>query len=126
MAALFTEIVIDSRDPKALAEFWAAVLDWPLTENSDHDGTIYWLSRTGKEQDGPLIVFVPNTEPKTVKNRIHLDVNPLGCTQAEELERLIGLGAVRADIGQGEVPWVVLRDPEDNEFCLLGRTIPIS
>jgi len=54
-------------------------------------------------------------------NRVHIDVNPHGCDQAEELERLLSIGAVRVDIGQGETPWVVLADPEGNEFCLLGR-----
>jgi hypothetical protein len=62
-------------------------------------------------------------EAKTVKNRVHIDVNPSGCDQAEELERLLGLGARPVDVGQGDVPWVVLADPEDNEFCLLGRRV---
>jgi hypothetical protein len=69
-------------------------------------------------------VFVPVPEAKTVKNRIHVDVNPLNCEPAEELERLLALGATKVDVGQGEdVPWVVLADPEGNEFCLLGRRI---
>jgi hypothetical protein len=55
-----------------------------------------------------------------VKNRIHLDVTPAGADQAEELERLLALGARRVDIGQGETPWVILADPEGNEFCLLS------
>jgi hypothetical protein len=58
-------------------------------------------------------------EPKSVKNRIHIDLNPTGCEQPEELERLLALGAKRIDIGQGEQTWVVLADPEGNEFCLL-------
>jgi glyoxalase superfamily protein len=66
---------------------------------------------------------VPVPEAKTVKNRVHIDVNPTGVDQAEELERLLSLGATRVDIGQGDVPWVVLADPEGNEFCLLARRI---
>jgi hypothetical protein len=59
-------------------------------------------------------------EAKTVKNRLHLDLRPVGGSHQAEVERLIGLGARPADIGQGEVPWVVLADPEGNEFCVLG------
>ena len=65
-------------------------------------------------------MFVTVPEGKTVKDRLHLDLRPVGCAHAEEVARLIGLGARRADIGQGEVPWVVLADPEGNEFCVLG------
>ena len=66
------------------------------------------------------LVFVPVPEPKTAKNRIHLDLaTQSGAHQAAEVERLRGLGAVRADIGQGDVPWTVLADPEGNEFCVL-------
>ena len=65
-------------------------------------------------------MFAAVPEGKTVKNRLHLDLRPVGLSHAVEVERLIGLGARRADIGQGEVPWVVLADPEGNEFCVLG------
>ena len=71
----------------------------------------------------PTIVFGPVPEPKTVKNRLHIDVNPVDCTRDEEVERLIGLGARRVDVGQGEVSWVVLADPEGNEFCVLSTTV---
>jgi hypothetical protein len=67
----------------------------------------------------PTLVFVRVPEGKAVKNRLHLDVRPTGPYE-EELQRLLGLGATRADVGQGSVPWVVLADPEGNEFCLLG------
>jgi hypothetical protein len=122
MASVFREIVIDCREPGVVGQFWADVLGWPLTSDDD-DGSC-WLSSTGEPwAPPPLLVFVPVDEPKTVKNRVHIDVNPSGCDQAEELERLLALGARRVDIGQGEVPWVVLADPEDNEFCLLGRRV---
>ena len=59
-------------------------------------------------------------EPKTVKNRVHLNLaSEYVAHQAAEVDRLLGLGATRADIGQGEVPWVVLADPEGNELCVL-------
>jgi predicted enzyme related to lactoylglutathione lyase len=121
VAALFTEIVVDSHDPRALARFWGEVLGWPVT---DDDRGLSWISESGDHTARPLIVFVPVPERKTVKNRLHLDVNPSGVDQAEELERLLALGATRADVGQtDDVPWVVLADPEGNEFCLLGRRV---
>lgn len=75
------------------------------------------------ETTGLALVFVPVPEPKVVKNRLHIDVSPVGCEQEEELDRLVSLGAVRADVSQGEQPWVVLADPEGNEFCLLQRRL---
>jgi hypothetical protein len=81
-----------------------------------------WISESGNPADGGLIlVFIKVPEAKTVKNRVHIDISPSGSDQAEETERLIALGAKRVDIGQGDVPWVVLADPEGNEFCLLRR-----
>src|SRR5207249_4385527 len=104
----------------ALGQFWSDVLGWPLVRD---DRGFCWISATGGF-DPPLLVFVPVPEQKSVKNRLHLDVNPSGCDQAEELERLLALGARRVDVGQGDdVPWVVLADPEGNEFCLLARRV---
>jgi predicted enzyme related to lactoylglutathione lyase len=120
MAASLTEIVIDCIDVERVAHFWSAVLDWPLQRTERGD---VWMSATGGYDARPFIVFEPVPEAKTVKNRIHLDVSPRGCDQAEELERLLSLGATRADVGQGDVPWIVLADPEGNEFCLLGRRV---
>ena len=120
MASVFREVVIDCIEPERVARFWADILDWPLTVEKDGE---CWLSATGSPTDPPLLVFVRVPEAKAVKNRIHLDVNPSGCDQAEELERLLSLGARQVDVGQGDVPWIVLADPEDNEFCLLGRRV---
>ena len=83
-----------------------------------------WLSSTGEPTaPPPLLVFVPVAEAKQVKNRVHIDINPSGCDQDEELRRLLNLGARRVDVGQGEAPWIVLADPEGNEFCLLARRV---
>ncbi|HSS09235.1 MAG TPA: VOC family protein, partial [Acidimicrobiales bacterium] len=71
----------------------------------------------------PTLVFVPVPDAKTVKNRLHIDLNPVGADQETELERLMALGARPVDIGQGEQSWVVLADPEGNEFCLLRRRL---
>ena len=120
MAASLTEIVIDCNDPERIAAFWCAVLDWPLQRT---DRGELWTSATGGYDARPFIVFEPVTETKSVKNRVHLDVSPRGADEAEELERLLAFGATRVDVGQGDVPWIVLADPEGNEFCLLGRRV---
>jgi predicted enzyme related to lactoylglutathione lyase len=121
VAARFTELVIDCDDPPRLAGFWSEVLGWPVV--ADPRG-FCWISSTGEPvAPEPLLVFVPVPEGKAVKNRIHVDVNPSGCDQEDELARLLALGARRVDVGQGEVPWVVLADPEGNEFCLLARRV---
>jgi predicted enzyme related to lactoylglutathione lyase len=120
MAAGLTEIVIDCNDPERVAQFWGAVLGWEVQRT---DGGELWMSATGGYDARPFLVFEPVPEPKTVKDRIHIDINPMGCEQAEELERLLALGATRVDVGQGDVKWIVLADPEGNEFCLLRRRI---
>ena len=119
MALQLTELVVDSHDPARLADFWAEVLGWTRTATYD-DPVVEIASPHG---DAPTLVFVPVAEAKRTKNRIHLDVNPAGSEQAEELTRLLALGATRVDIGQGEQNWVVLADPEGNEFCLLRRRV---
>jgi hypothetical protein len=120
MVSALTEINVDCSDPERVAGFWGAVLGWsPQRE----DGYL-WMSASGDSSVPDLkLVFVSVPEAKTVKNRVHIDVNPRGCDQDEEVQRLIGLGARRVDIGQGEVPWVVLADPEGNEFCVLRRRL---
>jgi Glyoxalase-like domain len=70
------------------------------------------------------LTFAHVPEGKTVKNRLHLDVNPTDREQDEEVRRLLDLGARRADVGQGAVSWVVLADPEGNEFCVLADRRP--
>lgn len=119
MAARFTELIVDAADPPALARWWAEVLGWRITEEDDEGVEI-------ADPGGalPTLVFSPNAEPKVGKNRLHIDVSPVGCDQEEELQRLLGLGAVPCDVGQGDdVSWVVLADPEGNELCLLRRTV---
>ncbi|WP_405809053.1 VOC family protein [Streptomyces sp. NBC_00210] len=107
------QIAVDADDLKGLARFWCQVLDWKVVYEADDEVVI------GADETAlPGIVFLPVPEPKTVKNRLHLDLTP--DDQAAEIERLLALGARRADVGQGEdVTWVVLADPEGNEFCVL-------
>ena len=127
MTSRFTEIIVDCHDPKLLAEFWRGVLAYDITDESEGLVEIAPgnadVQAHGPRPTAPAIVFVPVPEPKTVKDRLHIDVNPLGVTQEEEVERLIGLGATKIDIGQGDVSWVVMADPEGNEFCVLRTSI---
>jgi hypothetical protein len=118
MASRFTELIIDCSHPESLASFWAEVLGYRVTE-TDEDSVFL----EGPEGSGPGLLFTEVPEPKTVKNRLHIDVNPRDRDQAEEVERLIGLGARRIDIGQGEQTWVVMADPEGNEFCVLRTRV---
>ena len=121
MASVLREIVVDCEDPQRTAQFWADVLGWPVVQAEEG---CYWLSSTGEPwAPPPILVFVAVPERKTIKNRLHLDLNPSGCDQAEELARLLSLGAKRISVGEGEVPWIVLADPEGNEFCLLARRV---
>jgi hypothetical protein len=116
----FSELCIDARDAWALADWWAAVLDVEVKEKGEEAGMR--IAVVEPPDSVRQLVFIDVPEGKTVKNRLHIDLRPHGCDQAAELERLKGLGATEIDIGQGEQTWVVLADPEGNEFCLLrGR-----
>lgn len=122
MASVISQLVIDSADPHALAAWWREVLDWTYPWEAADDDVEVEIGPSDGSAANLLFLKVP--ELKTAKNRIHLDVRPPnGSNQAAELERLLALGATRADIGQGDdVPWHVLADPEGNEFCLLRNT----
>lgn len=121
-----TEIVVDCRDAVAQASFWSAALGYHVVYSQDGQIEIAaWeqepadLAEQVRRAPGvPTLVFVTVPEGKTVKNRLHLDVRPVGASHDAEVQRLISLGARPADVGQGSVPWVVLADPEGNEFCV--------
>ena len=116
MAALLREIIVDCNEPRPVADFWGQVLGWQV---QDDDGLL-WMSASGQPFPDLLLVFVPVPDHKTVKNRIHLDVRPYpGEDYLDEARQLRDLGATPADVGQGDVPWVVLADPEGGEFCVL-------
>ena len=112
MPSAFYSVVVDSRDPAALARFWGEVLGYVIVHEAPDEVVIVSPSQTG-----PGLVFGTAPEVKVGKNRLHIDLNP--SDQAAEVERIVGLGARRVDIGQGTQPWVVLADPEGNEFCVL-------
>ncbi|MEU9144640.1 VOC family protein [Streptomyces sp. NPDC048349] len=114
MALEWEQTVVDARDPAALGSWWAQALGWVVVNGSPQEYEI----RPSPERL-PGLLFVPVADPKVAKNRLHLDFRP--ADQAAEVARLLAHGARRADIGQGgDVTWVVLADPEDNEFCVLG------
>ena len=117
MANRMTEICIDCTDPGLVGSFWAEVLGFPA--ETDEDGDVLLTGPEG----WPTLLFLKVPERKAVKNRLHFDVNATDRDQEAEVERLIGLGARRIDIGQGEVSWVVLADPEGNEFCVLRSRV---
>ncbi|MGW1340619.1 VOC family protein [Kribbella sp. NPDC002412] len=108
-------VVVDCTDPRAMARFWGEAMDWTVHEVTDDHARL----RSAKGV-GPYLEFVPTPDQKTGLNRVHLDVRPYpGDDHAAEVARLKALGATDADVGQGDVPWAVLADPEGNEFCVL-------
>jgi predicted enzyme related to lactoylglutathione lyase len=121
VSSFVLNITFDCADPQAQAAFWAAVTGYPATDES-RPGNPFWLVATPREAHGPRLAFVPAGEQKAGKNRLHVDIVPGDRPQAAELDRLIGIGASVVDDrrkleGGG---WVVLADPEGNEFCLEG------
>jgi len=121
MGLIVDWIAVDAHDPESLARFWAGALDYKIEYDSNQD-----FENDGSEREvviapqtghGPRLAFFEVTDEKTAKNRLHLDLRP--GDQNAEVNRLEQLGAQRVDIGQGGVTWVVLADPEGNEFCVL-------
>ena len=114
-------ITVDAHDPRALAQFWAEVLGWKIGEGVNDIEV--WIERELGDPNNtgfPDILFLKNSDVKNVKNRLHLDLRP--DDQDAEVRRLEKLGAKRIEIGQSADPdtsWVVMADPEGNEFCVL-------
>jgi len=110
-------IAIDARQPEVIASFWCAVLGWRVSDVDD-----VGISISPSDGSGPTIDVYAVPEAKTIKNRLHLDLRADGASTSQELRRLLDLGARRVDVGQpDDASWVVLADPEGNEFCLLAR-----
>ncbi|MEJ3746568.1 VOC family protein [Actinomycetes bacterium KLBMP 9797] len=119
MSSQWESLVVDARDPARLARWWAEALGYQITYEKPDEVEI---RRTSGELPG--LVFVPVSDGKTVKNRLHIDLRP--ADQAAEVERLVDMGARHVDVGQADdATWVVLADPEGNEFCVL-RAAAIS
>jgi predicted enzyme related to lactoylglutathione lyase len=106
---------LSSDGTQEVGYFWSEALGWPLVWNQDQETAIR------SPHGGPKITWGgPPVNPRTGKNRLHFDLAPpLGGDQKAEVDRLVALGAKRVDIGQGDVSWVVLADPDGNEFCVL-------
>jgi predicted enzyme related to lactoylglutathione lyase len=113
---------VDAKDPKALGRWWAELVGWRITHEEDDE--VVLEPPAGSPGDGvsPDLLFLRVPEGKAVKNRLHIDLRPED--QDAEVARAEAMGATRVDIGQGESTWVVLADPEGNEFCILRALSP--
>jgi|SRR5450756_1354633 len=116
MTSIIHNVTFDCADPRAMARFWAQVIGWPLSEEPvpGYEDAVVGVSAEGR----PKLYFVPVPEGKAVKNRLHLDVVPADRSQDEEIARLTGLGATVVSDQRPEFGWVILADPEGNEFCV--------
>jgi predicted enzyme related to lactoylglutathione lyase len=119
MPTRLVHLVLDANDPLKLARFWAAALGWEIEEEAGEVG----VRPAGYGYPDPMalpVMFEPVPGAKTGKNRVHLDLATESAeNQAALVARLRSLGAQPVDVGQGDVPWAVLADPEGNEFCVL-------
>lgn len=113
MSLEWEQVVVDARDPAALGRWWADVLGWVIVDDS---AEVFEIRPSADRLPGLLFLAVPEAKPS--KNRLHLDFRP--DDQQAEVERFLRAGARHADIGQGTQTWVVLADPEGNEFCVLS------
>lgn len=129
MSIRWYSIVVDCKDVGAQARWWADVLDWRVVYESEDEFVIVppraleENHQVPLDEQGPGLVFVTVPEDKAIKNRLHIDLAPgPDDDQAAEVARLEALGATRVNVGQDEstVTWVVLADPEGNEFCVLS------
>ena len=111
------QTIVDARDPAGLGRWWQEALGWVVVNSDPGEFEI----RPNPDRL-PGLLFVPVPEPKASKNRLHLDFRP--DDRDAEVERLLALGATRVEVGQGEQSWVVLADPEGNEFCVLSSRSP--
>ena len=119
MTSRIATVAINVIDVDLIADFWCAVLDWRRLEEDDVGVSIGPADGTW-----PTIDLWPVRDKKQGINRLHFDLRADGVTVEQELGRLITLGATRVDVGQpADASWVVLADPEGNEFCLLSRTV---
>ena len=109
-------VVADCADPRAMARFWGEATDWIVHDVEDDHAVLRSANAAG-----PYLEFLRTPDAKTVPDRVHLDLLPCpGDDKAAEVARLRALGATDLDIGQGDVPWTCLTDPEDHEFCVLA------
>jgi hypothetical protein len=113
MSLVWEQVIIDAHDPVELGRWWQRTLGWVVANDDPEEFEI-----RPAEDLLPGLLFAAVPEAKTVKNRLHLDFRP--DDRDAEVRRLVDLGAAHVDIGQGEQSWIVLADPEGNEFCVLS------
>lgn len=116
MSLSWEQVIVESLDPAGLGRWWLKILDWVVVNDDPDEFEI----RPAVDRI-PGLLFVPVGEPKMDKNRLHLDFRP--DDHSREVERALALGARRIDVGQGDVTWAVLADPEGNEFCILSSPV---
>ena len=118
-------VVIDAHDPIALVRFWSAALGWRITAEDPEESVLEPPEGSPAVDVSPDLTFGRVPEAKAIKNRLHLDLRP--DDQDAHVQRLLDLGATPADVGQdGSESWVVLADPEGNEFCVLSPSKPTA
>ena len=120
MPTRLVHMVIDAAEPARLARFWAAALGWEMTAETPEVANVLPPGYSYPDPVAQPLVLLSVPEPKLAKNRVHLNLATQSAAhQAAEVDRLLSLGAVPADVGHGDVAWRVLADPEGNEFCVL-------
>jgi catechol 2,3-dioxygenase-like lactoylglutathione lyase family enzyme len=127
MSLRWYTVVVDCHDVKAQSRWWAEVLGWKIVHDADDEVVVAPAHLVDPDRQIPRaerqpgLIFISVPEAKTLKNRLHIDLCPDSGDDLEaEVRRLESLGARRIDIGQGDVSWIVLADPEGNEFCVLS------
>lgn len=133
MALKWYTVVVDSRDPQALARWWAETLDWTIVYDTPDEAVVIPSFALAEDEQaapdldawmrrGQGLVFVPVPEDKEIKNRLHIDLAPHSTQDRDaEIQALVDRGAGHVDVGQSEDhTWTVLADPEGNEFCVLS------
>ena len=113
MGSRWDALIVDALDPERLGRWWAEVLDHRVESVTPEEVVV------GPDVDGhPRLIFLRHPDAKNAKNRLHLDLRPDDLDA--EIERLVNMGARHVDVGQpDDAAWVVLADPEGNEFCIL-------
>lgn len=129
MASRLTEVIFDCHDLARLSNFWCLALgyeqvsagdDWIAIRSPGEELTDEMLSDAPQS---PALAFVLVSDDKIFKNRVHIDLTPIDCSQEAEVQRLVELGARRIDIGQRDTSWIVMADPEGNEFCVMESIV---
>lgn len=125
MALRLVQVNYKARDDAALGRFWADALGWDVSSEGPGVANVEPVGFDWPDPSAVCIDVVAVPDPEAVRYRVHLDLATNSAAhQAELIARLKDLGATPADVGQGDVPWTVMADPEGNDFCVLGRAAP--